>query len=98
MAAYQVFGVRAWGARLVPALADVLTVLVTFLWGKRAFGLRAGLCGALVLCLAPGFVYRERMLTFDTLLALWVTATLAAAHTALLAPRLDRRWWLLAGL
>jgi 4-amino-4-deoxy-L-arabinose transferase-like glycosyltransferase len=98
MASYRMFGTRDWAARLVPALAGVLTVLVTFLWGRRVFGLRAGLCGALVLCLAPGFVYRERMLTFDTLLALWVVASLAAAHTALLAARLDWRWWSAAGL
>ena len=58
MAAYRVFGVSDWAARLVPALAGVLTVLVTFLWGTRALGLRAGLCGAVLLCLTPGFVYR----------------------------------------
>jgi dolichol-phosphate mannosyltransferase len=98
MAGYQVFGVRDVSARLVPALAGVLTVLLTFLWGRRAFGLRAGLCGALLLCLMPEFIYRGRMLTFDTLLALWTTASLAAAHTALMRPRLGWGWWLLAGL
>jgi 4-amino-4-deoxy-L-arabinose transferase-like glycosyltransferase len=85
MASYRLFGVHDWAARLVPGLAGMLTVLVTWLWGRRFFGDRVGLCGALVLCLAPEFVYRGRMLTFDTLLALQVVSALAAAHVALAA-------------
>jgi dolichol-phosphate mannosyltransferase len=105
MAAYRFFGVHDWAARVIPALAGVFTVLIAFLWGRRNFGLQAGLCGALVLCLLPGFVYRGRMLTFDTPLALWITAALAAAHTALASreaepgqSRLRWGWWLAAGL
>jgi dolichol-phosphate mannosyltransferase len=94
MGSYSLFGAHDWAARLVPGLAGLLTVLVTFLWGRRAFGARAGLCGALVLCLAPGFVYRARMLTFDTLLASCVAAALAAAHVALGGGRLRWGWWL----
>jgi dolichol-phosphate mannosyltransferase len=98
MASYQTFGVHDWAARLVPGVAGVLTVLLTFLWGRRVAGARAGLCGALALCLSAQFVYRQRMLTMDGLLGLWVVLGLAAAHVALLAPRLRWRWWLLAGL
>jgi dolichol-phosphate mannosyltransferase len=97
MGSYAVFGVHDWAARLVPGLAGVVTVLVTYLWGRRAVGERAGLFGALVLCLSAGFVYRQRMLNMDSLLCLWVTAALASAHTALTCgPALRRRWWLLA--
>jgi dolichol-phosphate mannosyltransferase len=97
MGSYAAFGVHDWAARLVPGLAGVLTVLVTYLWGRRAVGERAGLCGALVLCLSAGFVYRQRMLNMDSLLCLWVTAALASAHAALTGgPVLRRRWWLLA--
>jgi dolichol-phosphate mannosyltransferase len=94
MASYSLFGVSDQSARLVPGLAGVLTVLTTYLWGRRVAGERAGLCGALVLCLSPGFIYRERMLTFDSVLCLWVVAALAAAHTALASPRLRKGWWL----
>ena len=97
MGSYSVFGVHDWAARLIPGLAGVLTVLLTYLWGRRVVGERAGLCGALVLCLSAGFVYRQRMLNMDSLLCLWVTAALASAHTALIAgPVLRRSWWLLA--
>ncbi|HTU19113.1 MAG TPA: glycosyltransferase [Gemmataceae bacterium] len=99
MGSYSVFGVHDWAARLVPGLAGFLTVLLTYWWGRRVLGERAGLCGALVLCLSAGFVYRQRMLNMDSLLCLWVTASLASAHAALTAgPLLQRRWWLLAAL
>lgn len=97
MSAYSVFGVHDWAARLVPGLAGFLTVLVAYLWGRRVAGERAGLLGALVLCLSGRYLYLGRMLTFDTLLCLFVTASLASAHAYLLCG--SRRWWVLsAGL
>ncbi len=99
MGSYGLFGVHDWSARLVPGLAGVLTVLLTYGWGRRAVGERAGLCGALVLCLSAGFVYRQRMLNMDSLLCLWVTAALASAHRALTTgPLLRRRWGLTAAV
>lgn len=99
MGSYSVFGVHDWSARLVPGLAGVLTVLLTYWWGRRVLGERVGLCGALVLSLSAGFVYRQRMLNMDSLLCLWVTAALASAHAALTAgSHLRRRWWLLASV
>jgi dolichol-phosphate mannosyltransferase len=102
MASYHTFGVSDWAARLVPGLAGVLTVLLAYLWGRRALGHRAALWGALVLCLSARFVYFGRMLTMDGLLALWVTASLASIHCALLGnPQSANRnpqwgWWLLS--
>jgi 4-amino-4-deoxy-L-arabinose transferase-like glycosyltransferase len=98
MGSYRLFGVHDWAARLVPGLAGLLTVLCTWWWGRRQFGDPAGLCGALVLCLAPEFVYRGRMLTFDTLLALWVAAALALAHAAVAEGKLRPGWWLASAL
>jgi 4-amino-4-deoxy-L-arabinose transferase-like glycosyltransferase len=99
MGSYAVFGVHDWAARLIPGLAGVLTVLCTYFWGRRVVGERAGFCGALVLCLSAGFIYRQRMLNMDSLLCLWVTAALAAAHTALTSgPTLRRSWWLVAAM
>lgn len=97
MGTYTVFGVHDWAARLVPGLAGLLTVLLTYGWGRRVVGERAGLCGALVLCLSAGFVYRQRMLNMDSLLCLWVTAALASGHGAVATSRhLRLSWWLLS--
>jgi dolichol-phosphate mannosyltransferase len=98
MGAYKLCGVHDWAARLVPGLAGVATVLLTFLWGRRALGERAGWCGAAMLCLSAEFVYRARMLTMDTLLCLWVVAALTCAHAALRGPSLRRGWWLAAAV
>jgi dolichol-phosphate mannosyltransferase len=93
MLAYSVLGVHDWAARVVPAAASVGTALVTYYWGRRAFGPRAGFAGALILCLSGRFVYLGRMLTMDPLLCLWVTGALAAAHRAVAESRLAWRWW-----
>jgi len=96
MASYQVFGVQDWAARLVPGLAGVLTVLLTWLWGKAVVGERSAFWGALILCLSARFVYLERLLTFDSVLCLTVTAGLAAAHVAVLGTQLRWGWWALS--
>src|SRR5258707_11746700 len=59
MASYSLFGVSDAAARLVPGLAGVLTVVCTYLWGRRAVGERAAFCGALMLSLSARFVYFE---------------------------------------
>jgi dolichol-phosphate mannosyltransferase len=94
MGGYRMFGVHDWAARLVPAGAAFLTVVVAYFWGRRAVGTRAAFAGALMLCLSARFVYLGRMLTMDSLLGLWVVAAWAAAHRALDGDRLAWRWWL----
>jgi dolichol-phosphate mannosyltransferase len=111
MGSYSICGVQDWAARLVPGLAGVLTVLTTYLWGRRVAGERVGLLSALILCLSPRYLYLGRMLTFDTLLCLFVTGSLASAHASLRATMpvpagihpvarlaVNRRWWLLSSL
>jgi dolichol-phosphate mannosyltransferase len=98
MACYSLFGVHDWAARLVPATAGVLTVLLTFWWGRRTLGDRAAFAGAIILCLSARFVYLGRMLTMDGLLCLFVTAALATAHVALGSGSVRRRWWLLSAV
>src|SRR5437764_9845002 len=83
MISYKVLGVHDWAARLIPGIAGVLTVLLTYLWGRRIAGEHAGLCGAMILCLSARYVYLGRMLMFDTLLCIWVTASLQASQIAL---------------
>jgi 4-amino-4-deoxy-L-arabinose transferase-like glycosyltransferase len=92
-AAYGVFGPGDGPARVVPALAAVGTIVITGWWGRRVFGPHAGLAAACVLTLAPGFAYYGRLLTFDGLLSLWVTASLAAGDIARASAK-RRAWWL----
>jgi 4-amino-4-deoxy-L-arabinose transferase-like glycosyltransferase len=93
---YRVFGVHDWSARLVPASAIHVCVLVTYLLGRRSLGERAAFWGALALALAPGFITVGRLLVLDGLLTLWVTLSLLSAFEALRGERLRRGWWLAA--
>jgi 4-amino-4-deoxy-L-arabinose transferase-like glycosyltransferase len=94
MGSYRIFGVNDWAARLVSTAAGFLTVLVTYFWGRKIAGRRAGFAAAMILCLSVRFVYLGRLLTMNSLLCLWTTAALAAAHWSLRGPELRRRWWL----
>lgn len=96
MASYRIFGVHDWAARLVPGLAGLLTILVTYLWGRRALGPGAALAAAFILCLSARFIYLGRMLTMDGLLGLCVIAALASGHVALDRKSLGWGWWLLS--
>src|SRR5262249_37856958 len=98
MLSYRAFGVSAGAARLVPALALHLCVLLTYLAGVRWLGERAAFRGALLLGLAPGFLSVGRLLVLDGVLALWTTLALFAAFEAQRGARLRRGWWLLAAL
>ncbi len=98
MLSYRVFGIHDWAARLVPALAIHLTVLLVYLFGRRRVGERAAFRGALLLAFAPAFVTIGRLLVIDGLLSLWVTLTVFSAWEALATSRWSSAWWLLAGL
>jgi dolichol-phosphate mannosyltransferase len=96
MASYAGFGVHDWAARLIPCAAGMGTVLATYWWGRKALGWRAGLAGALILCLSARFVHQARMITTDGLLCFWVVSGLALAQRAIQSGRLARGWWLLS--
>jgi 4-amino-4-deoxy-L-arabinose transferase-like glycosyltransferase len=96
LASYGVFGVHEYSARLVTGAVALATVIVTFWWGNRTLGLRAGLAGALILCLSPRFVHQTRMISMDGLLCLSVIAGLAWGQLALKSGRLAWHWWLLS--
>jgi 4-amino-4-deoxy-L-arabinose transferase-like glycosyltransferase len=96
MLSYCVCGVHDWAARLVPALAVLASVLLTYGMGRRLVGERPAFWGALTLLLAPGFIGTGRLLVLDGLLTLWVTISMFAAYLAVQASCLHRGWWLLA--
>jgi dolichol-phosphate mannosyltransferase len=96
--AYTLFGVHPWVARLAPATAAWLTVLLTFAWGRRSLGPRAAFLGALVLSLSLGFVSLGRTVVLDSLLAACVTVAWYSAHAAVSGPCFRWRWWLISAL
>jgi 4-amino-4-deoxy-L-arabinose transferase-like glycosyltransferase len=96
MASYSVVGVHEWSARLIPCAFALGTILVTFWWGNRSLGFRAGLAGAFILCLSPRFGYQARMITTDGLLCFWVVAAWALGQSAIRAPRLNVRCFVLS--
>lgn len=95
---YMLFGVHDWAARLVPAMAVHLTILISYLIGRRSLGERAAFWGALLLSLAPGFVSIGRLLILDGLLTLWVGLSVLATWEAVRGPALRWNWWLLAAV
>ena len=95
MLSYSLLGVSDAAARLVPAMAALGTIGITYAWGRSTRGPQFGFVAALILCLSGRFVYQGRMLVLDGLLALWVTIALAAAHQALRSG--SWRWWCISG-
>jgi dolichol-phosphate mannosyltransferase len=92
--AYSLFGLHPWAARLVPALAAWLTVLLTYSWGRRTLGTRAAFLGGVGLCLSLGFNALGRTVVLDSLLTCCVVASWYAAHSAVSGPAFRWRWWL----
>lgn len=97
--AFKLFGVSEFSARLWPALAGFLTVLVTGFTAGRLWGRDAGL-RALAICASMTWVLaNSHYLTLDAGLTLWLTLALCAMLLAR-APGAEvaasRRWVLLA--
>ncbi len=91
---YSVFGASAWSARLVPATAAFLTILCTFLFGRRVLGTRPAFLGSMGLALCLEFVYSGRFLVLDSLLTFFVTGSLMMAYEAIRHDRFRWPWWL----
>src|SRR5438552_15893236 len=52
-ACFRMFGYAEWAARLVPALAALAGLLTAYALGRRMFGGRAALLGAVMLATSP---------------------------------------------
>ena len=95
----RLFGPQAWAVRLVPALAGWLTVLMTFLCGRRLLGTPSAFLGSLVLTLSVGFALCGRYVILDSLLSMFVTASLLSGALALTGEqRGGKVWWLLSAV
>jgi len=98
-AAYSVFGVSEWAARLWGALTGFAGVLLAFFAGRRLYGEAAGFAAAAVLASAALYAVMSQVATLDMstafFLSLAVFATLHAQFDG--TPPRAQRAWMLAG-
>ena len=72
---YKIFGASPWATRFPIAFASLLTVLSTFLIGRRLVGFRAAALASLFLLVSAGFTIVSRYTTMDATLTAATTAT-----------------------
>jgi len=82
-ASLRLFGVDEWSARLPSAFSAVAGVALTAWFARRHLGARAaGISGA-VLALCPLYIVFGRMVIFDMMLTLFMSACVMAAYEAM---------------
>jgi dolichol-phosphate mannosyltransferase len=74
---FELFGVSKGAGRLVPAVAALLLLLVTFWLGRLLLDRRAGLAAMIILATSVGFMSLGRLAMSDMLLALFSTLAVA---------------------
>lgn len=92
---YAVFGVSEFAARLVPALAGLLGIVVAYALGRRMFGARAGFLSAIILLTSLMWTVMARAVFTDMVvsslvfcaLALWWISTTETATTEVTTKR-----------
>ena len=97
-AAYRAFGVDERSARLVPALAGVVTVGTTLAFAARTFGPAVGLGAAAVLATTPLFFVFARLAILDVPFTCWLAAACLALYRLLDAGRARGAWTVAAGV
>src|SRR5579859_5488054 len=80
---YHIFGVNEFATRLPMALSVLLLGVLAVVWGRRAFGERAGIYAGLFTYTAAGVFLFTRILIPDVLLSLLIAASLYFFLTAL---------------
>jgi Dolichyl-phosphate-mannose-protein mannosyltransferase len=74
---YRVFGVSDWGARLVSAVASVLTVLLVYLLARQLYGGRRYALGAALVMAASGYaILLGRLALLDATACFFLTAAM----------------------
>jgi 4-amino-4-deoxy-L-arabinose transferase-like glycosyltransferase len=87
---YHIFGVNEFASRLPMALSVLLLGVLAVVWGRRAFGERAGIYAGLMVYTSVGVFLFTRVLIPDVLLSLLIAASLYFFLTAL---EPDGRLW-----
>jgi len=83
--------------RFLSGLLDLVSILFIFLIGRRLYGWRAGVLGALLLALAVMPIQQSHFFTMDNWAAGLSTVTVYMAVRAAEAGE-KKRWWVLFGL
>lgn len=94
-AAYRLFGVGEYAARLPSAILGTLTIWLVFCLGRELRDARYGLMSALVLALTKPFIRYSRRGMMDVSLSFFVVVALFFGWKG---AREDRRWFLLWAL
>lgn len=76
------FGVSEFSARFIPSLAGLLSLVITYLIGKKLFSPLVGLLSTFALVSAPWFIFRARSGNLDIILTLFFLLTLYLAIKA----------------
>jgi 4-amino-4-deoxy-L-arabinose transferase-like glycosyltransferase len=79
---YRIFGVNEFASRLPMALSVLLLGILAVVWGRRAFGDRAGIYAGLMVYTCAGVFLFTRVLIPDVLLSLLIAASLYFFLTA----------------
>ena len=90
---YHLFGINEFATRLPMALSVLLLGLLGLIWGRRAFGERAGIYAAAFVYTAAGVFLFTRVLIPDVLLSLLIAASLYFFLTALEPAGQIWRWY-----
>ena len=90
---YRIFGVNEFASRLPMALSVLLLGVLAVVWGRRAFGERAGIYAGLMVYTSAGVFLFTRVLIPDVLLSLLIAASLYFFLTALEPDARTWRWY-----
>src|SRR5579864_865347 len=90
---YHLFGINEFSTRLPMALSVLLLGVLALIWGRRAFGERAGIYAALFVYTAAGVFLFTRILIPDVLLSVLIAAPLFFFLTALESKAAPWRWY-----
>jgi len=90
---YRVFGVKEFAARLPMTLSVLLLGMLAVVWGRRAFGERAGIYAGVFVYTSAGVFLFTRILIPDVLLSLLIAASLYFFLTALEPDAQAWRWY-----
>src|SRR4051812_47094845 len=90
---YRIFGVNEFATRLPMALSVMLLGILALVWGRRAFGDRAGMYAGLFVYSSAGVFLFTRILIPDVLLSLLIAASLYFFLSALEERNAGWRWY-----
>jgi 4-amino-4-deoxy-L-arabinose transferase-like glycosyltransferase len=97
-ASFAAFGQNEWAARVPAALFATLLVLLTWAFGVRMMGRRAGFLAALALATTVALAGTTRVMLTDVVFAFFVVAACFSFRLAADDPRTASRWVVLGWL